>query len=177
MRLTAAMAVSAIPLMCIPIRRSEAQALISADSLRSIVTQARHISTEVRRLYWLDSDAQASAKALVDDFAKHNTAPCEYPQGQPELCGSYEAERVRLSSRSLQLQKEMTALATSRKTLQSQFDALMTRLRTSTFASSLAAQRGPIVKCSGLSPVSNAVGCLLKIVSIPPLAGTDSAHR
>ena len=144
---------------------AQAQVPMTADSLKLVLAAAADISSQVRRRTNQDAAAQQRAQALVQDYAKHNAEPCEYPQGHAELCANYDRERSDLNQRSADLQKELKAIDTPRRALRAQFGVLMTRLRTATYAPALASQKARLIACSNLNGVSEAAGCLASLQS------------
>ena len=142
-------------------RTAEAQAPITADELKTLLADAEQTAHALRRLDTLFADMQGRAKALIAEFAKHNAEPCEYPQGQPELCANYAEEGKQLGFRSTDLQKEMAPVDSRRRGDRVHFAELMTRLRTAAFPASLASQKNRLIACSNLNGVAESEACLV----------------
>lgn len=139
-----------------------AQAPLTADSLRTIVTGARQVA---RNIYWMaaaDSDLQVRARSLRDDFIHHNEEQCEYLQGKPESCANYDDERLDLLERSAALQQEMRTSAAPLRAARAQFAAAMNHLRTATYAASVADQQAQLVTCADLNYVARVTACLAR---------------
>ncbi len=138
------------------------QSPMTADELKALLTTAASKSHQIDSLNALYARSQQQAQTLVADYAKHNAEPCEYPQGQPELCASYDRERQDLGVRSAALQKEMKAIDAPRRMLRIEFADLMTRLRTASYPGPLASQKTQLVSCANLNGVAESAACLVK---------------
>jgi hypothetical protein len=145
------------------IARAPAQAPITADSLKNIVDQVARISRQTDSVRHYGDTLQTKAHELILDFADHNKEPCEYPQGQPELCEDFDMTRFMLNNRSADLQKELKANVAGRHALRDRFDDLMMRLATGTYAPDVAAKRRSVVACAALDAIPTAAACLRKI--------------
>lgn len=125
-----------------------------------MLSAAARISHSLDSLTRVDSTLQIKAGVLVADFKDHNSEPCEYPQGQPELCADYDMQRFMLNNRSADLQKEMKATAADRHALQGDFATLMTALQRARWDASVAGRRDQLLACSRLPAVHDAARCL-----------------
>lgn len=141
---------------------ARAQAPLTADSVKSILKDVATVAHQNDSLTRVAAALQEKAQLLIADFAEHNKEPCEYPQGHPELCADFDAERSLLNSRSSDLQKELKANDTARRAAASQFAVLMAHLRTATYAPSLARQKAQLVACATLDVVRDAAACLAR---------------
>ena len=83
-----------------------AQAPMTSPELQLLLVDAAKTTARIDTLNAKVFDVSARGKALATDFGKHNAEPCEYPQGQPELCSNYDRERVDLNLRATALSKE-----------------------------------------------------------------------
>jgi hypothetical protein len=140
-----------------------AQAPLTAASLKSALNGAAKISRQLDSVRKVDIALQEKATLLIHDFTDHNKEPCEYPQGQPELCADFDMERFMLNNRSADLQKEMKTSTARRRALQDDFALLMTLLRTTTWSPSVAKQKDAIIACASLDIVRDAIACLAKV--------------
>jgi hypothetical protein len=145
-----------------------AQAPMTSAELQVLLVDAAKTTAHIDTLNAKVFDVSARGKALATDFAKHNAEPCEYPQGQPELCANYDRERVDLGLRVAALQKEWAGYESELKPLRLHFAALMTRLRDASYPGDMASWRRPLVACSNVNGVEAAATCLTKAVSKHP---------
>jgi len=139
-----------------------AQAPMTAGELKTLLATAATKSHEIDSLNTVFAGAQLRAQTLIADYAKHNAEPCEYPQGHPELCASYDRERQDLNLRSATLQKEMKAIDAPRRILRIEFADVMTRLRTASYPGALASQKTQLVACANLNGVAESAACLVR---------------
>jgi hypothetical protein len=141
---------------------------MTADELHLLLIDAAKTTTRIDTLNAKVFDVSARGKLLATDFAKHNAEPCEYPQGQPELCANYDRERVDLGLRVAALQKEWTGYESELKPLRSHFAVIMTRLRDASYPGEMASWKRSMVACSNVNGVEAAATCLTHAVSTHP---------
>lgn len=72
-------------------------------------------------------------------------------------------ERVDLSLRSADLQKEIKPIDTPRRALNARFAELMSQIRTADYPPDLARQKDQLIACSNINAVAPAAGCLARI--------------
>ncbi len=143
--------------------RAPAQAPLTADSVRHIVAAVAGIARQTDSVRHYADTLQAKAHELILDFADHNKEPCEYPQGQPELCADFDMVRFMLNNRSADLQKELKANVAGRHALRDRFDELMIRLATGSYAPDVVAERKRLVTCAALDAIPTTAACLRRI--------------
>ncbi|HEY4320179.1 MAG TPA: hypothetical protein VGM77_03285 [Gemmatimonadales bacterium] len=143
-----------------------AQAPLTADSLRAIVSGARNVARSIAWMAAADSDLQVRARSLRDDFAHHNEEQCEYLQGKPELCANYDDERLDLLERSAALQQEMRTSAGPLRAARAQFAAAMDHLRTASYAAGVADQKAQLMVCADLNYVARVTACLARTPAV-----------
>ncbi len=147
---------------------AQTQPMTIGGKLQLLLVDAAKTTARIDTLNARVFDVSARGKVLATDFGKHNAEPCEYPQGQPELCTNYDRERVDLNLRVAALQKEWAGYDGELKPLRSHFAALMTRLRDASYPGEMASWRRPLVACSNVNGVEAAATCLTKAVSKHP---------
>ena len=150
-------------LAAVVVAHASAQAVLTADSVTHIVDQVARISRQTDSVRHYGDTLQTKAHELVLDFADHNKEPCEYPQGQPELCADFDMTRFMLNNRSADLQKELKANVAGRHALRDHFDELMMRLATGIYAADVARERKAMLACAALDAIPTAAACLRRI--------------
>jgi hypothetical protein len=142
-----------------------AQSPMTSNELQILLVDAAKTTARIDTLNAKVFDVSARGKATATDFAKHNAEPCEYPQGQPELCANYDRERIDLNLRVAELQKEWAGYEAELKPLRAHFAVLMTRLRDASYPGEMASWRRAMIACSNVNGVEAAATCLTKAVS------------
>jgi len=73
---------------------------VKSQDLRSLLNDAASTSNEIKQTNANIEDAKQRAEVVVNKKNYHNSHPCTYPEGHPEVCDAYERERVDLDNQS-----------------------------------------------------------------------------
>jgi hypothetical protein len=147
-----------------------AQAPQTASEFRTVLGQAADAAEEVQAAEDEHTTIEGKVHSYKQRLEQHNRQKCTYPQGHPEVCAQYTANKKALDTEKTNLLVEIDNNAARRGYAKSHYNLLLARLRIANFLGPLEAWKNRVVECAGRPPAA-ARACLKhEWEHVPPIS-------
>jgi len=133
-----------------------------ASDLEALVQDVRESSARLNDVDAEKEELSGRIERWAEAKEVHNGHPCIYPQGYPEQCAAYDAEKAALESQRASLQQEYNDIYARRQALLFRIHNDLARIRVAHIAANLRGLEAWVrrVRTCATLPEAAAAGCL-----------------